>query len=428
MHKRLAKQLFELGAKARNPSLFGLYDALKETEWLNRKQLQDFQNEKARMFLSFASENSPFYKQLFQKIGFRPDKYTGIKDLACIPEIDKLCLIENNASIHSQNISEKVRLAETSGTSGQSLSFNRAESWDSQNRAAMMRAYDWYEVKPWDRNGYLWGYNISRRQHLKVKFLDILQNRFRIFDYSEKEIDGFARRLCSAQFLNGYSSMVYEVARLINERGIDIPNLKLVKGTSEIILDIHHAESIKAFGRRVTSEYGAAEAGLIAFECPYGGLHINVETVILEQNSAGEALVTNLASHSFPIIRYNLGDIISFSDDYCLCGRSHPLLKDVKGRKGKNVVGFKRKYPGLTFYYVFKNIALENSVLINYKVVQREVGKVVVLIEGLRSAKTVGLVQEQLDRYFGSDVEFEIEFVEKFGLELKKRQYFESDF
>ncbi|HDZ15129.1 hypothetical protein LCGC14_0700380 [marine sediment metagenome] len=427
MNDGLAKRLFELGAKVRNPSLFQLYDELKDTEWLNRQQLQDLQTEKARKFLCFAGESSPFYRKLFGEVGFKPNEYSGVSDLFCIPELDKLSLIENNASIHSDNIFEKVRLAETSGTSGQSLSFNRSERWDSLNRAAMMRSYDWYGVKPWDRNGYLWGYNISRKQNRKVKLLDMLQNRFRLFGYSSDEIDAFARKLCGASFLNGYSSMVYEVARLINEKGIDVPALKLVKGTSEMIMDIHHVESIKAFGCRVTSEYGAAEAGLIAFECPYGGLHINVENVIVEQNSEGEILITNLESQSFPIIRYNLGDIVSLSEKFCSCGRAHPLVSEIQGRKGNNVHGLNKKYPALTFYYVFKNIALEHEILVNYKVVQKEIGKVIISIEGELSSITIDRVQEQLDQYFGLDVECDLVFVKKFEITQKKSQYFESN-
>ena len=34
---------------------------------------------------------------------------------------------------------------------------------------------------PWDRNGYLWGYNIDRKKTLKTKILDRLCNRFRMF-------------------------------------------------------------------------------------------------------------------------------------------------------------------------------------------------------------------------------------------------------
>jgi phenylacetate-CoA ligase len=426
MNDSLAKFIFEQGSRIRNPSLFRLYEALKESEWLSPEQLQDLQTTRAASFLEHAKKNSPYYKGLFEKYGFRPDAYTGPRDLACLPETDKSVLIDHNAAIHSQNSSEPVRLAETSGTSGLSLSFNRGESWDSLNRATMMRSYDWYGVKPWERNGYFWGFNISRKQSAKVRLLDALQNRFRLFDYSPREIEVFATKLSNASFVSGYSSMIYEVAKVINEEGIEVPPLKLVKGTSEMILDVYHRESEQAFGRKVTSEYGAAESGLIAFECPHGNMHINVENLVLELNDKREALVTNLASYSFPIIRYNLGDIVSLTDIVCPCGRAHPVLKDIEGRKGRSVKGLNKKYPALTFYYVFKNIALEQGLLLNYKAVQREVGQADILIEGTRSADIEDKVRQQLDQYFGDDIRFNVQFVDRFDAGHKKRQYFES--
>mgnify|MGYP000282295428 CR=1 FL=1 len=77
----------------------------------------------------------------------------------------------------------------------------------------------------------------------------------------------------------------------------------MVKGASEMILDAYQPEVDKAFGREMVSEYSAAEAGLIAFECPVGNMHINVEHVYVEVDESDEILVTNLYSHYFPIIR-----------------------------------------------------------------------------------------------------------------------------
>lgn len=83
----------------------------------------------------------------------------------------------------------------------------------------------------------------------------------------------------------------------------------------------------------------------------------------------GEIVVTNLLSRSFPIIRYKLGDaVVLASPDYkCPCGRNHPVVLDVCGRIGKNILGKTSKYPSLTFYYVFKNIAIQDGITLNYQ-------------------------------------------------------------
>ncbi|MAM88059.1 MAG: capsule biosynthesis protein CapK [unclassified Hahellaceae] len=406
--------------------MFRQYDELKQSEWLGKEALHEVQLKNAAQFLRFAGKHSPYYRRLFAESSFDPKTFSDFDDLKVVPETSKGVLISENKAVHAQDFDELTRIAETSGTSGAALEFRRNERWDSLNRASVMRAYDWYGVKPWDRNGYLWGYNISSRQAVKVKLLDALQNRFRLFNYSVEEIGRFSHKLANASFLNGYSSMVYEIAKVINENNLERPALKMVKGTSEMILDIYHRESLQAFGRKVTSEYGAAESGLIAFECPQGNMHINVENLFLETNDQGEALVTNFASYSFPIIRYNLGDAVTLDNSLCECGRAHPLVKDISGRKGAKVIGTTGTYPALTFYYVFKNLALQNNLLMSYKAVQSEPGKVTLLIEDPANKKHEAAVQGELLRYFDGDIHFEIQYPDKFDATRKKRQYFES--
>lgn len=426
MRSDAARVLFHLGAKARNPSIPVEYERLKETEWLSLPALLGVQLERARNFLVFAGTHSPYYRALFRERGFDPTRLDSVEQLQALPTITKSELISCNHDIHTVHEFRRCFVAETSGTSGAALEFRKDERWDSAVRAHVMRAYDWYGVKVWDRTGYLWGYDIAPRQARRTRALDALQNRFRLFLYSDQGLREFARRLRVATCLAGYSSMVYEVGKRIIDMGLETPNLKLVKGTSEMILDAYQPVSCQAFGMKIVSEYGAAEAGLIAFECPEGSMHINVEDVILEVDDDGEVVVTNLLSRSFPIIRYRLGDVVSLSDRTCPCGRSHPILEDVVGRRGASLVGRRGQYPALTFYYVFKNLAMHQSLLFNYKVVQEQEGTAVIFLEGGEKPVEKSLLQAELNKYFGQDVDFELRFVEAFDTERKKAQYFES--
>ncbi|MEP6418778.1 MAG: hypothetical protein ABJ065_12405, partial [Marinobacter sp.] len=102
------------------------------------------------------------------------------------------------------------------------------------------------------------------------------------------------------------------------------------------------------------------------------------------------------------------------------------LIKDIIGRKGANVYGYRQTYPALTFYYVFKNLALESNILLNYKAVQETKGKVVIYIENRHNQRYQKDIDMQLRRYFEDDVEFSVSYVERFVNELKKKQYFET--
>lgn len=426
MHNFISYYIYRLASSIRNPSLYSIYEELKSNESLSRDELQSIQLEKLKTLLAFAGKYSPYYKRIFGDIGFDPESFKSFSDIENIPPSNKRVLIENNKVVHTDYPFKKIRKAITSGTSGESLSFMRSEQWDSANRAGVMRGYSWYDVKVSDKNGYFWGYNIDSSASTKIRLMDAMQNRFRLFQYTDKEIENFCENIKDATYLSGYSSMIYKVAQEVNKRGISFSNIKMVKGTSEMILPKYQEEVKKAFGLQMISEYGAAETGLIAFECPHGRQHINTDAVFVETDHNDEILVTNLYSFSFPIIRYRLGDIVTLSDDTCSCGMKHPLLEDIVGRKGDNVVGKFREYPSFTFYYVFKNLALEDGLKLNYKSYQESKGEVVIQIEGEYSNDTCLLLKKHLHTYFKDDVSFVIDFVPNFSSDKKKRQSFTS--
>ena len=210
--------------------------------------------------------------------------------------------------------------------------------------------------------------------------------------------------------------MIYEVAKKINSLGLSLqfPKLKMVKGTSEKIWPSYQHEVQKAFGLKMISEYGSMETGIIAFECPSGNMHTAMEHVIVEELN-GEAVITNLLSNSFPIIRYKLGDAIKLAPiDYkCPCGRSHSVILDVLGRVGKSVQGIENNYPSLTFYYVFKNIAFTSKFEVNYQAVQNKKGEVLMRIEQTYSKELESIIRKELSKYFKDDIAFTIEYGSK---------------
>jgi len=98
-----------------------------------------------------------------------------------------------------------------------------------------------------------------------------------------------------------------------------------------------------AFGCPLRNSYGASEFLPIAWECAQQRLHLNTDWVILEAVDlrhrpvpAGKAshttLLTNLANHVQPLIRFDIGDRIAFDPAACPCGSPLPTLQ-VQGRR-----------------------------------------------------------------------------------------------
>ena len=219
--------------------------------------------------------------------------------------------------------------------------------------------------------------------------------------------------------------MIYEIAKVISQDSSIEPltNLKMVKGTSEKIFPKYQEAALAAFGRKIISEYGAAETGIIAFECAAGSMHVNMETCIVEVEN-NEILVTNLVSNSFPVIRYRLGDYVDYDpESRCSCGLSHPVIREVTGRIGQKIVGATKQYPSLTLYYVFKNLA-EEQVQLNYQAIQESKGELRLDLEQTLELYERELLLSECHKYFENDLKIEV----KEGVDLRSPNRKKRDF
>lgn len=93
----------------------------------------------------------------------------------------------------------------------------------------------------------------------------------------------------------------------------------------------------RVFDCPVANEYGARDAGILAYTCPSGGIHITAENCIIEvldpvtyepvlNGQSGVLAITDLTNYVQPRLRYMLGDMGTLSTEECCCGRRLPLV------------------------------------------------------------------------------------------------------
>ena len=110
----------------------------------------------------------------------------------------------------------------------------------------------------------------------------------------------------------------------------------------ETLTDAVRQFAEQTFGCKVCNNYGASEFMSIAWECARGSMHANTDWVILEPVDEhhrpvppGEVshttLLTNLANHVQPLIRYDLGDSLRMVPGGCACGSPLPMI-EIQGR------------------------------------------------------------------------------------------------
>lgn len=389
--------------KIRNPSFGKILKELKANDSLDYHALESKQIENLRKLLIHAYENSSYYNEKFKNE--KVDVYAKdiLNEFEKIKLITKEDLIENKQAIITKGHHRFI--AKTSGTSGQRLVFPKNEKWDSHNRASIARGYSWHGANFLDLKIYFWGFKFNLIGRVKTRFYDFLANRIRIFTFNERDLKFALKNREKIKIIEGYSSLINRIAEYSIDHKINFPNLKLVKATSETIQKNYIKNVKKAFNLNLVSEYGSAEAGIIAFSCNKNKMHINMESVYIERIN-DEAVITNLNSYSFPIIKYKQGDSIG-KIDYCECDLPFPIIDTVIGRIGQDVHGKNSTYPSLLFYNIFKNVNNTCNTSIGYYIEQHEKGVLQVYIKGEETEfqKTKEHVQREFEKYCAKDMD-----------------------
>jgi phenylacetate-coenzyme A ligase PaaK-like adenylate-forming protein len=129
-----------------------------------------------------------------------------------------------------------------------------------------------------------------------------------------------------------------------NGRSMHSPGF--VTSTYELTTRAHRRAIEQAITSPLFGLYGATEAGVLFMECERGHLHHNTRHSHIELVEAGpgvgRVLVTTLGRTWMPLLRYDVGDLVSVEapGERCPCGRDDGgyLLKRVEGRVADAIV------------------------------------------------------------------------------------------
>ena len=163
--------------------------------------------------------------------------------------------------------------------------------------------------------------------------------------------------------LVGYATVVGQLARASLAGRLDIRPVR-VSTNSEPLLDEDRQAIREAWGAPVHNLWGSTEIGVQAVGCGRGeGLHVCEDEVVLERvddhgapvgpdEPAARTLATGLANRTFPFIRYDLGDQVSWLPGQCVCGSAFARVADIGGRRDDDFRYGTVSIPASVFRYV----------------------------------------------------------------------------
>jgi phenylacetate-CoA ligase len=321
---------------------------LEQQERWPRERLGAWRGERLRAFLASIDRDVPHFTRQFAARGFDPAKVKSVADLQRLPRMDKATIRDAGESLKAAG-ARGLKRYNTGGSSGEPLRFWIGRDRRSHDVGAKWRVTRWWGVDIGDPEIVLWGSPIELGAQDRVKRWRDAMLRTRLlpaFDMSEAKLDAFVATIREVRpaMLFGYPSALHLLAEHARARGqrMDDLGIRVAFVTSERLYEHQRSAIATTFGCAVANGYGARDAGFIAHECPAGGMHVQAEDVIIEicdddgrqvaVGQPGEIVVTHLATHDFPFVRYRTGDVGVLSDEACACGRTLPLLGEIQGR------------------------------------------------------------------------------------------------
>lgn len=373
---------------------FAFYKELLESQWWSPEQMRAHQLSRLRARVGAAFNKTPGYAEL---CGLPRDWLPeSLDDLRKLPLVDKTFLAKHRDIITDPTVEGGLQKSSTGGSTGQPLHFFVDRRRQAYDKAARMRAHQWFDVLPGDREVYIWGAQVELSRQDRIKRLrDRLTNEMLLssYDFNAGTVAGFVERIkrYRPKCLFGYPSGLTLLCSLARDAGIRLDDLGVnaVFCTAELLLP-HQKKLIgEVIGAPVVDNYGSREAGFIGHECPQGRMHLTSDNLIVEflkdgqpvgPGEDGEIVVTHLENYAMPFIRYRSGDLAQPSDEVCPCGRGLGVMKHVQGRVIDYLITADgRHMPGLAMTLIILGIpGIEK-----YQIVQEEVEHVVVrLVKG----------------------------------------------
>jgi phenylacetate-CoA ligase len=387
------------------------------------EEIKHIQEQKLRELIKHAYEKVPYYRQLFDTNGLKPQDVQTIDDLRKIPfytkEIARSFPLEY-ITAKGLDIS-KCRIGYTAGST--SIPMKVYYDWRDARMIgiALVRNFLAFGVRPYYRAAEFFmneGYAGKRGMFDRIG----IWRSWKLSPWEEPEPLLQKLKIWKPQVIYGYFMTLKLLAETILKKGIKGITARIVISSAGILDEQTRKQVKNAFNAQVFDYYGSWEGGNIAWECPIcEGYHINADMVIVELlkdgrpaalGEEGEVVLTNLYSHAMPFIRYRQRDVATLSPDKPKCSRAFPLIKQISGRFLDFIIlpSGKRISP-LPIMAVMVKVPKVNQ----FRIIQDEIDHLLIeIVSGKdfnQSHRTE--IEQGLKNVIGSDIKIDIESVKQ---------------
>lgn len=413
------------------------YKQIEEMSRWSKEQIADWQNRKLTDFIHHAYTHTQYYRKQFDSFGIKPEDIKCATDLKKLQIVTKEIINKYHDDFVPDNIHNfKYRSGKTGGTTGEPMLYLCDENTWGYVTAA--------KIFHWKKTGYRYGDKFvamgsaslfSQKPSFVRRVYDKIRNEYpmnavNLTDELCEKYVGIIKKE-KIRYLYGYAASLYIFTQYVKRHNENLNQVEAVFTTSENLTDHYRKLMEETYHCNVMDCYGARDAGITAYESGKGvyqvGYNVIAEVVDEFENNTGTLLSTNFLNYSFPLIRYQFGDLVELSsdvDEECYNGQ---VIKRVIGRTSDVMrLGNGHHLTSTGFSMIMKEF---DVIAFDF----RKIGDLELLLRIQPITEKYTKEQEDLIRktfvkYIGEECKLNIVYVDKFEpLRNGKRRFFYNE-
>jgi len=306
-------------------------------EICGREAVEAFQLVKLNRLLDHF-RSMPFYAKLLADAGCNDKPLTSVRDLSRLPRISKADITDNLSIIADSPFAH--RRESTSGSTGKNFVFYQSRSRQPAQRAALRRGREWAGIDHFnDRTVVIWGMSppVSAMAGRRQDLIRLLMGTTLLQGYgldSQQCLDHWQTvNRIKPHVIEGYPNYLLAMANEGAKAGISLHRAQNLVCSGETLFDETRETIEGVFQAPLHNRYGSREFSSIAHQCrERSAMHIHPQRFIVESDSDGDLLITDLDNFATPFIRYQVGDAGRVEFTECACGRSLFSIVAMAGR------------------------------------------------------------------------------------------------
>ncbi|HEY3298056.1 MAG TPA: AMP-binding protein [Armatimonadota bacterium] len=335
-------------------------DEYAEREHWDKDRMLEYVQDQLRATVALAFREVPYYREAFLSCGLDEESISNLSlsDLSKLPLLDKsTARSDPKRLLTKQAAAHPPAVFATSGSTGSPMNvYMDAETQQHtmavrESRLLKCAGVSYSQSRSMMGGRPLVAKSATRPPYWRYNYWSKVMY-FSSYHIREDTVADYVKALNDFKpvFMMGFPSNNYFLARLIQEKNLEVHSPRAVITTSER-LEPHMRDTLEAVFRcPVFEEYGSVENCMLATGCECGRLHVQPDFGWVEiirpdgsptvPGEVGEIVSTGFANKNQLFVRYKTGDLAAWSEEPCSCGRNGlPVLKELVGRVWDTVIG-----------------------------------------------------------------------------------------